>query len=562
MADPQRVHISRLATGVPGLDEVLGGGLPEYSFNLIAGGPGAGKTTLTQQIMFANANPERPALHFTVLGEPALKLLRYQQQFNFFDPAKVDTSIRYLNLSNEVLSQDLGNVLERIVREVERAKPGIVVVDSFRTVVRAATAPGAGEMELQSFVQRLALHLTSWQATTFLVGEYMAEELHDSPVFTVADGLIWLTQAVERNSIVRKLQVMKVRGQAAMPGLHTFRVTDDGLQVFPRILKPIRSEHARPQQRLSTGNKDLDGMLGGGIPTGDSVLVAGPTGSGKTMMATQFISAGVAAGENGVVAVYEEHPRDYLQRAGDMGFDLAGMVREGKVSVTYLRPLDLSVDETLHSLRESVQRLGAKRVVIDSLSGFEIALAPTFREDFRESLYRMIGALTGIDVTVLMTVEVTTGYTELHVTPHAVSFLTDDIILSRYVEMEGQLRTVMTVVKMRRSAHSRDLRLYEVGRAGIVLGETLGDYRGILTGVPQLREPARRPRYPGLTEPETAALEALLELGESRTEDVAERSGLSQDAAARSIERLVALNYAVRNKDGIRYRAAVRALGG
>src|SRR5262245_15102944 len=119
MAEPEKVRIKCLSTGVAGLDDVLGGGLPEFSVNLIVGGPGAGKTTLTQQVMFANATQERPALHFTVLGEPPLKLLRYQQGFSFFDPAMVDGKIRYLNLSNEVLTQDLGKVLERIVREVE-----------------------------------------------------------------------------------------------------------------------------------------------------------------------------------------------------------------------------------------------------------------------------------------------------------------------------------------------------------------------------------------------------------------------------------------------------------
>jgi circadian clock protein KaiC len=562
MAESEKVRINCLNSGVPGLDEVLGGGVPEFSFNLVVGGPGAGKTTLTQQIMFANASPKRPALHFTVLGEPPLKLLRYQQGFSFFDAAMVDGTIRYLNLSNEVLTQDLGKVLERIVKEVERARPGIVIVDSFRTVVRAAMLQSSGEMELQTFVQRLALHLTSWEATTFLVGEYVPDELHENPVFTVADGIVWLTQAVERNSIVRKMQAMKIRGQAAMPGLHTFRITDDGIQVFPRILKTIRGPEPRPAHRLSIGNKDLDQMLGGGIPSGDSVLIAGPTGSGKTMLATQFIASGVAAGETGVIAVYEENPRDYLQRAGDMGFDLEQMVRDDKVHVTYLRPLDLSVDETLFALRVAVERLGAKRVVIDSLSGFEIALAPTFREDFRESLYRMVSALTGLGVTVLMTVEVTTEFTELHITPHAVSFLTDDIVLARYVEMDGMLRTVMTVVKMRRSGHSRDLRLYEVGNAGIVMGQTLGDYRGILIGAPQLREPVVRPRYPGLTDAEAAVLEAMFELGEARIEEIANLSKHSVEVVTHALERLVALNYAIRNQDGIRHRAAVRALGG
>src|ERR1700719_107371 len=138
-----RVSIRKLPTGVPGLDEILGGGLPEFSFNIIAGAPGGGKTTLAHQVMFANATPERPALYFTVLGEPAIKMLRYQQQLQFFDPAKLNTAVRFINLSHVVLEKDLNAVLEEIVREVEAASPGVVVVDSFRTVVRKAQAGSA-----------------------------------------------------------------------------------------------------------------------------------------------------------------------------------------------------------------------------------------------------------------------------------------------------------------------------------------------------------------------------------------------------------------------------------
>jgi circadian clock protein KaiC len=276
-----RVAIRKLATGVPGLDEVLGGGLPEFSFNIIAGAPGTGKTTLALQIMFANATPERPAIFFTVLGEPAIKMLRYQQQFPFFDAAMIPDAVRFVNLSEVVLENDLGAVLDAIVSEVEAANAGIVVVDSFRTVVRKSHGTPTGEFELQGFVQRLALHLTSWQATTFLAGEYVEMDMRDNPVFTVSDGLIWLSQNVDRNSIVRKMQVMKLRGQASVPGLHTFRITDDGLQVFPRTFGLVGKDTAvKGHTRLSTGIADLDEMMGGGIPSGDSVLVAGPSGSG------------------------------------------------------------------------------------------------------------------------------------------------------------------------------------------------------------------------------------------------------------------------------------------
>src|SRR5579872_3320052 len=285
-----RVIIQKLPTGVPGLDDIVGGGLPEFSFNIIAGAPGSGKTTLAHQFVFANATPERPALYFTVLGESALKMLRYQQQYSFFDPAKLPESIRFINLSQVVLEKDLGAVLEEITTEVEKANPAVVVVDSFRTMVRKPQS----DMDLQSFIQRLALFLASWQATTFLIGEYAEDELRDNPIFTVADGLLWLRQIAERNSIVRKLQIIKLRGQASVPGLHTFRITEAGVQAFSRTFG-LTGKKTKPAsgRRLGTGVADLDVMLGGGIPEGDSVLVAGPSGTGKSVLAAQFIAEGL-----------------------------------------------------------------------------------------------------------------------------------------------------------------------------------------------------------------------------------------------------------------------------
>ncbi|OHB57152.1 MAG: protein kinase [Planctomycetes bacterium GWF2_42_9] len=485
MSKKEKVNIGKLPTGVPGLDEILGGGLPEYSFNIIAGAPGCGKTTLAHQIVFANATPERPALYFTVLGEPAIKMLRYQQQFEFFDQGKLNSCIRFINLSQVVLESDLDGVLAAIVKEVNACNPGIVVMDSFRTVVRRVQGGGSGEMELQGFVQRLALHLTSWQATTFLIGEYVEGELRDNPVFTVADGLLWLYQQVERNSITRKLQVMKLRGQASLPGLHTFRITESGLQAFPRTYGLERSaERPAAQQRLSCGVAELDKMLGGGIPEGDSVLISGPSGTGKSVLATQFIGEGLKRGEPGIIVVFEERPKEYIRRADNFGIDLKKPQSEGKLEILYLRPLDLSVDETVHEILLAVERIGAKRVIIDSLSGFEIALAPSFRADFRESLYRMIGALARSGITILSTMELEETLTTVSFRSYAVSFLTDDIIHLRYISIDGQLRRIMVVVKMRGGDHSKDIREYEIKSKGVVIGERLKGYRGLISGIP------------------------------------------------------------------------------
>ncbi len=480
-----RVKIHQLSTGVPGLDEILGGGLPEFSFNIIAGAPGGGKTTLAHQIMFANATPERPALYFTVLGEPAIKMLRYQQQYSFFDQAVMNGSIRFLNLSQLVLEEDLSAVLETIIKEVEASNAGIVIVDSFRTVVRRAQ-PGKGEVDIQGFVQRLALHLTSWAATTFLIGEYVESEMRDNPVFTVADGLFLLNQSVDRNSIVRKMQVVKMRGQATVPGLHTFRITEDGLQCFPRTfgLTNNVSSHIKGARRLSIGVPELDELMGGGIPEGDSMLLAGPSGGGKTVLGIQYIAEGLKNGEPCIVAMFEELPNEYLQRAASFGFKLDKFVEDGLLELIYLRPLDLSVDETVHEIVNTVKEIGCKRLVIDSLVGLEMALAPDFRTDFRESLYRMIGALTRLGVTIISTVEVEENFTSMGLSNFTISFLADDIVRLRYASINGQLRKVMMVVKMRRSQHSIDMCSYEVTAKGLKIGEPMRGYRALTSGIP------------------------------------------------------------------------------
>jgi len=481
-----KVTIRKLPTGVRGLDDILGGGIPEFSFNIIAGTPGCGKTTMAHQIVFANAEPQRPALYFTVLGEPPMKMLRYQQQYSFFDETRLGKAIRFINLSDVVIGQDLNAVLDEITKQVTAANPGIVVVDSFRTVVRKAMS-GASEMEMQSFIQRLAQFLTSWEATTFLVGEYVQEEIRDNPLFTVADGLFWLSQVAERNSVVRKLQILKLRGQGSVPGLHTVRISEAGLQAFSRTLGfGGKKLHPARRRRLSVGIPELDKMMGGGILEGDSLLVAGPSGTGKSALATQFIAEGLRRGEPGIMAIFEERPQGYVDRADTFGLKLKTQQEKGKLEILYLRPLDLSVDETMHEILNAIERVGAKRLVIDSLVGFEMALAPGFRADFRESLYRMIGALTGAGVTILSTVEVEDTFTALSFSHYTISFLTDDIIRMRYVEIDGQLRKVIVVIKMRGGNHSKDIREYVITDKGVVvIHPRQTDYTRLSTGLPE-----------------------------------------------------------------------------
>ena len=482
----RKVVIRTIPTGVEGLDEILGGGVPEFSLNLIAGLPGSGKTTLAHQIVFANATEERPVIYFTVLGEPPLKMLRYQQQYTFFDPLKVGTAVKFVNLSDLLLEGDLEALYGEITKQVEAIQPRVIVVDSFRTLVGGEFGDEPAS-SMQLFIHRLCHFLTSWEATTFMVGEYGMEDIHGSAVFTIADGLIWLWQVAERNSVVRKLQVLKLRGHSSVPGLHTIRISNDGIQAFSRTLGLVGKKVPMGMgRRLSMGIPELDKMLGGGIREGDSVLIAGPSGTGKSALATQFIAEGVRVGEPGIMAIFEERPEGYLQRAGTFGLDLKDAAHSGMVETLYLRPLDLSVDETMREMMDAIERVGAKRLVIDSLVGFEMALAPGFRADFRESLYRMIGALTGAGITIVSTVEVEDTFEGFPFSHYAISFLTDDIIRMRYVEIGGQLRKVMVVIKMRGGNHSKDIREYVVTDKGVVIiGPRRTDFTGLTSGLPR-----------------------------------------------------------------------------
>lgn len=491
-----KVTINRLSTGVPGLDEVLGGGLPELSFNLIAGQPGCGKTTLAHQIMFALATPERPALYFTVLGEPPLKMLRYQQQFDFFDNEAVNGAIHFINLSEDAMAGDLNQVLRRIVEAVTLHGPALVFVDSFRSVILASESESNAHNNLQQFVQHLGMLMTSWQATTFLIGEYFTET-DANPVFTVADGLIWMRQSVQRNSVVRKMEVVKMRGQPTLPGLHTFRIDQSGLRVFAPTSAlqasggandAAASANALVPQRVLTGVRGLDEMLGGGLPRGYSLLVAGPSGSGKTILASAFLAEGARLGETGVLAVFEQHPNRSRNRV------VAELVERGVVGVVDSRAPDLSIDEVVKLLLEEIHRLQATRVVIDSLSGFELAVAPTFRDDFRESLSRLVNAMAAVGVTVLMTSELEDRYNDLRFSPYGTAFMTDAIVVQRYIEVDSRLRRVMAVVKVRASAHSDALREFRIDDDGIHIGTLLADQEGLLGGRPTRKKAAESVR--------------------------------------------------------------------
>lgn len=465
-----KVNLHHLPTGVPGLDTLLAGGISRYSFIVLTGAPGSGKTTLAHQIMFALASERRKALFFTILGEPPLKMLRFQQQYSFFDPAKVGTAIKYVNLADDLQKNGFEGVLQRILAEVGSFQPELIFVDSFKSVVQATRSTDQGMASLQYFVQQLGVQLSTWQATTFLIGEYADSTQEENPIFTVADGVIHLCQDMDHNAMVRKVRVVKMRGSAHMPGLHCFRITNDGVHVYPRLLSggivdvDAIAGSRGGSARVSTGSAELDDMLGGGIPVGFSTVVTGPSGAGKTVLATSFLKAGADAGEHGIVASFESgfffRSNAPLQALLD-----AGMVTE-------VRPLafDVSIEEVVSQLAEAIERTGARRLVIDSLTALELILAPQFRENFEESLFRMLANLHVRGVTVMMIRNMQeAGAMDFS----AGSFIVDGIIAMRCVERDSRLIKLISVPKLRGSAHSNEVRVFQTFADRIEVGGPL-----------------------------------------------------------------------------------------
>ncbi|MBW8897335.1 MAG: AAA family ATPase [Massilia sp.] len=481
-----KVTLEKLSTGVPGLDVLLGGGLTEFSFTLIAGAPGSGKTTLAHQIMFALADPQRRALFFTVLGEPPLKMLRYQQQFAFFDMDKVGPSIRYVNLADDLRAGDFSGVLERIMREVEDFGPSLVFVDSFRSVVQTAKSGNEGLWDLQHFIQELGSRMATWQATTFLIGEYNQTDVEANPIITVADGMLALSHNLDEDSVVRKIRIIKMRGQAHMAGAHTLRITDDGIRIYPRLLTPLPEAYqtiATDPQRVSTGVAGLDEMLHGGLPQGHTMLVSGPTGIGKTILGTQFLAAGAAQGEKGV-ALYFEKLTARLHNA-----EMVRMVQAGQVTVLESLSLSLTVEEVMDQLLEAIERTGATRVVIDSLSEIGLYLAPEFRHDLRLAVFRTLAMLARRGVTVIVTVGYEDNHPSWRFSIDNLCFLADAVLSMRFAEVEGHICKFLTVVKVRGTSHSNELREYRITDQGLQVAPHVTNLDALMTGYPTRRDP-------------------------------------------------------------------------
>ena len=454
----------RLRSGDNGLDAILGGGLPVNGINLVTGLPGSGKTLLCQQFSFAGATAERPAIYLSTVSEPFEKMIRYAQTLTFFDREAIGRSIFYEDLGAAVTGDGgLAAVTERIAAVIKERRPGIVSIDSFKAL--AAFARDA--REFRSFLHDLAALLSAYPATCFWVGEYSEDEARTAPEFAVADGIISLASERANERALRMILVAKLRGSDFLSGRHAYRLSEDGITVFPRLADPVtQSGYDLGKERISTGIAPLDTMLAHGYAPGSSTLVAGPSGVGKTLMGLHFIFNGTAAGERGVIATLQENPIQLQRVAGGFGWSF----EDERVTVMYRSPNDVYIDEWVYELLDVVERTGAARVLIDSLTDLHYAAPDPVR--FREFIYSLTQRLSRQGVSLMMTSEIPDLFHVGRVAEYGISHLSDNVILLQYLLADTRVRRAVTVLKSRASGHDPEVREFEITSDGILLEES------------------------------------------------------------------------------------------
>ncbi len=449
--------MERLLSGQPNLDGILGGGLPAHAVNLVVGLPGTGKTMLAQQYVFHNATAARPALYFTTASEPLDKVIRYGQGLSFFDASRIGVSVFYDDLGHTLQTSGLDAALKRIVAGLREHRPGFLVIDSFKALETYA----ADALEFRRFVNGLAGRLSAMPTSTFWVGEYHTDEIAHRPEFAVADAIIALASRQVDDRTSRALRVLKLRGSDFSAGAHAYRLTSNGLKVFPRLADPSsQATYVLSTERQSTGIPELDAMLGGGVWPGGATLVAGPSGSGKTLTSLQFLRAGIEAGDRGVFASLQENPTQIARVMAGYDWSL-----DDGIELMYRSPVDVYIDEWVYDLLETVERVGARRVVIDSLSDLRITAPDEIR--FHEYIFSLIQRCSHLGVTLLMTHEVHDMFGVTSGMDSQISHLADNLVVLRYLVEAGSVQRAAMVLKTRGSQHDPHLRTFTITGDGI-----------------------------------------------------------------------------------------------
>lgn len=470
--------IERFSTGDPRLDAVLGGGLILHSITLISGAPGNGKTLLAEKCLFTNATLERPGLYLSTVSEPLDKLLRYGQSLTFFDPTQVGRSVIYEGLGSTLDRDGLRGVLERIDDLIKDYHPGLVVIDSFKAIRPFA----ANESDFRRFLHDLAGRLTALAISSLWVGEYRPEEAVSSPEFAVADAVVDLTTKRFGERSIRYLSVLKLRGSNFTSGEHAYRLTSDGLMIYPRLADPIDESPFEPgTQRLSTGIPALDEALADGYWPGSATLIAGPTGAGKTTMGLHFLFAGAAVAEPGILVTFQESQSQLIHLIEGFGW----AITDPMITIMNRSPVDLHIDELIYDLLDRIEEAKARRIVIDSLNDLTIAAPDELR--FREFTYSLVQRLVRAGVSVMFLLEVPDLFRITRLSNLGISHASDNVILLQHAPDGPVMKRGLTVLKTRGSSHEYRVREFHITTNGIILGEPLELHPSVTDGTRSTR---------------------------------------------------------------------------
>jgi circadian clock protein KaiC len=452
------MKFDRISTGNPQADEILAGGFPKNSINIVMGQPGTGKSIFAEQMVFHNAAGERPILYLTTLSEPLPKVVSYVQRFAFFDANKVGKSVVYEDIGPQLAKDGIGALLPCLEEAIGRLAPAIIVIDSFKALHDLSPSVS----EVRRVFYELTGMLTAYETTVFLIGEYTDEDARRLPEFAVADGILQFLRNPLSNRDERFLRVLKLRGSGYLEGLHAFRITGSGLEIFPRLVSPeIPEKYTIVEERVTTGIDGLDRLMGGGLWRGSTTVLAGPTGAGKTTAGLQFVLEGVRRGEPCLYANFQENPMQLARGLRGMGVDVEDVRRRG-LYFMYASPVELQVDSVIVSLFRQIQTAGTRRVVIDSLGDLVSAASDAHR--LHDFLYALAQQFTVKGVTSILISEASGNLVPDAGADHLdlggrFAFMADNLVLlSRSVASET--RRSLTVIKQRASVH--DLASHEV----------------------------------------------------------------------------------------------------
>jgi circadian clock protein KaiC len=491
--------VTRIATGIAGLDLVLNGGLEPGAVVVLAGTPGTGKTILAHQVCFANGTAGHRCVYYTTVSEPHTKLVRHLEPFSFFDSHALGARVEHIHLGDFLrpARQDgLASLVSEIVRKTLEDEPAIVVVDSAKMLREFAD-----ERELRAALYDLTSRISQTSTVLLLVGEYTPEELRSGIEFSLADGIIEVAYEAREPLDRRWLRIAKMRGGSHRSGRHTFRIGPDGVEVFPRIETLIPHVLSPVAGRVPSGIPGLDELMSGGAKQADATLITGPSGVGKTIFGLRWLTQGLEDGKRCMYVTFQDTADQLVAMGANFGWDLKPARAPGSVSVCYVPLGDLDLDVLATAVRSEVNAHPTSRIVIDSLS--ELAFAAREGERFPAYLRSLVGIIRAAGSSLLITSE--TGTHGLSATAlDDLLFLFDNVIDLRYIEEGSQIGRAVHIAKMRNSQHEMTLNRVAITDRGLVVGSVLESVTGRL-GWSALRTPSpaehAAPGVPALSRP-------------------------------------------------------------